>query len=593
MASACERVAGGVRWHVADAYRDVLLGPGGLRLDEWLRDGRARVVKHGPLRTVYRVELPALSFHVKHYRLVDRRGWLRELVRPAKARGEYRKTLAVAARGVPTFMPLGFGEREHRLRPGDSYLLTRSIDEAVPLTEFVGKTLPRLAADRHARVRQRLAVALGRLMARLHGAGVLHNDLHAGNLLIHLDRDDRPVLYLIDLHAARLCRPLGWRARRANLVMLNRWFVVKASRSDRLRFWRAYAAAVGCVKRSADAPPSAQAPTLPSVAEASGASALRLTHPTAADLEERTWVSNRWFFRNRDRRCLASNKYYQRLATRGAGGTVTGHVVRDLDPDAAAELCRDPDGPFRRADAKFLKDSRSSTVVEMRLPVGGVLRPVIYKRFHVTARRDPWVSLVRHSAALRSWVLGHGLRERHLPTPRPLAVFHRRHAGLGYEGYLLTEKVADAVDLHGFVAATAGLGPARGPAVRAKIDQLARLVRELHRRQLSHRDLKASNVLVPPPGQAATGFDAWLIDLVGAARHRRLRRRRRVQDLARLNASFYHGDALTRTDRLRFLRVYLLWGLRGREGWKRWWREVAAATEAKAARNRRNARPLA
>jgi hypothetical protein len=77
------------------------------------------------------------------------------------------------------------------------------------------------------------------------------------------------------------------------------------------------------------------------------------------------------------------------------------------------------------------------------------------------------------------------------------------------------------------------------------------------------------------------------------SRHRRLSRRRRVQNLARLHASFYRGGALTRTDKLRFLRVYLGWGLRGKEGWKAWWREVEQATQAKAQRNARNGRPLA
>ena len=40
------------------------------------------------------------------------------------------------------------------------------------------------------------------------------------------------------------------------------------------------------------------------------------------------------------------------------------------------------------------------------------------------------------------------LRDRWLPTPRPLAMFHRlRAGGLPAEGYLLTEKVPDAVGL--------------------------------------------------------------------------------------------------------------------------------------------------
>ena len=74
---------------------------------------------------------------------------------------------------------------------------------------------------------------------------------------------------------------------------------------------------------------------------------------------------------------------------------------------------------------------------------------------------------------------------------------------------------------------------------------------------------------------------------------RRLPHARRVQNLTRLNASFVHGGALTRTDRLRFLRVYLEWGLHGRTGWKSWWREVEQATEAKIRRNQRSGRPLA
>src|SRR5439155_3212374 len=121
-----------------------------------------------------------------------------------------------------------------------------------------------------------------------------------------------------------------------------------------------------------------------------------------------------------------------------------GHTVSDLDPAAVAALTANPDEPFRRPGVKLLKDSRSSTVAELELTVGGVPRRVIYKRFRVTAWSDPRANLVRRSPALRSWVYGHGLRERCLPTARPLAVLHRRRRGLSYEGYLLTEKIEGA-----------------------------------------------------------------------------------------------------------------------------------------------------
>ena len=60
----------GVHWHVAPAWKSVLLGPQGLRLDEWLAEGRVQIVKHASHRTVYRIELPDHAFYVKHYRVL-------------------------------------------------------------------------------------------------------------------------------------------------------------------------------------------------------------------------------------------------------------------------------------------------------------------------------------------------------------------------------------------------------------------------------------------------------------------------------------------------------------------------------------------
>jgi hypothetical protein len=140
-------------------------------------------------------------------------------------------------------------------------------------------------------------------------------------------------------------------------------------------------------------------------------------------------------------------------------------------------------------------------------------------------------------------------------------------------------------------------------------------VRHLHRCRLSHRDLKATNLLMTadlehqdspfqPVGAVARGASlasllplpaspVWFIDLVGVRLHAHLSRSRRWQNLARLNASFHESRALSRTDKLRFLRAYLLWNLKGKGAWKNWWRGIASATAHKVARNARNGRVLA
>jgi hypothetical protein len=176
--------AGGIRWQVASELRERLLSPTGLRLDEWLAKGQARVVKSGPHRTVYRVSLPGLDFHVKHYRLMDARALLRQLIRPSKARMEYDRARAVADRHVATITPLGLGEEIRAGTPGHSFLLTRSLDDVKPLNRLVERELPNWPAHQSARLRLSLASGLGAFIGRMHEAGIRHRDLHAGNLLV-------------------------------------------------------------------------------------------------------------------------------------------------------------------------------------------------------------------------------------------------------------------------------------------------------------------------------------------------------------------------------------------------------------------------
>jgi tRNA A-37 threonylcarbamoyl transferase component Bud32 len=587
MGPTIDLTAGGTVWRVrrgpdGPSAEEValLFGAEGPRLEEWLASGQAHIVKNGPHRTVYRVALASIDVHVKFYRPSGKRALAAlAALRNSPARREYVRTLAVAARGAPTLRPLAVGERGPGGR-GGSYLITATLPGACPLDGLLEKLPAERDLARQARLRMRLAVALGRLLAGMHEAGVTQWDLHPGNVLVQLGEEPR--LALIDLASVRLGGPLSWRASRANLVILNRWFMLRWGRADRLRCWRAYEEARWGARSRDKARPR--------------------------DLEWRTLVSNLRFWRQADDRCVSVNRYFRQVVGLTATGPVVGHAVADLPDEALAPLLADSDAPFTRGDVKVLKHAPTSSVVELGLPMEGVVRRVIYKRFAVAKWADPFVALLRPTPALRSYVMGHGLRLRGLPTPRPLAVWHRVRHGLRHEGYLITEKVADAQELVAFVSSLSALSSAERRAVlRPLIDQVARLIRTMHARHLSHRDLKASNLLVSSGGwriaakgvkeigaaaESKEGPQVWFIDLVGARRHGKLRRGRRLQNLARLHTSFYQHPDLTRTDKLRFLRVYLGWGLRGRLGWKRWWREVETATRAKVQRNLRTGRPL-
>ena len=218
----------------------------------------------------------------------------------------------------------------------------------------------------------------------------------------------------------------------------------------------------------------------------------------------------------------------------------------------------------------MLKNSRTSTVAETTMLVAGQPTRVIYKRFNRKKWIDPWLNLVRPSRAWRSWQAGQHLVSRGIPTPRNLAFLARKRAFraspfcwfLPHETYLATIKQDNVMTLAEYVRKVL---PTLDPsALRARSRHLnlalAHLIRALHERSLSHRDLKASNILVHLDC-LDTSDSLSLIDLVGVRLINPVPQRRRIQNLARLSVSLASAVGRTRTETLRFLRAYLPWGL--------------------------------
>jgi len=546
-----------VEGEVLPSWRPVLFGPDGLRLEQWLRDGQARLVKHGPQRSVYRVDAAQTSFFVKHYRC--RRWWqaLAHWFRASPSRREFRRARETLRRQVPTAEPLAWIDSRRGALVYDNFLVTRAIGGSCTLEECIQACLPRLPSADAARLRRKLTLSLARLCAAAHRQGIDHNDLHLGNALVCLDTchtaadDDRlPELSLIDLPGVRLARPLNRRRTVAALTMLGSACADLATQSDQWRFWRAYVA------------------ERPELREER-----KLARRIAASIPHR----RRRVARSRDRRALKTNRdfYFCR------SGRSRAWAVSDLARERLTRLLEDPGQLLTGNLHRVFKLSHRSVVVQAELPLATAEVSVAYKRVRP---RNWWKTVLhyfRRNPALEAWHYGHALLLRGIATARPLAVVERPRRGLPAEGYLATQWIAGANNLHVYAWQLTRRSEAeRRRRTRQVAESLGRLLGRMHAWHVSHRDLKGCNILLV---ERDDSVECHLIDADSVRLPRRLSPFFRAFNLARLATSLEAHCWVTRADRLRFLRAYLGELHRRDPGawpadWKRAWRAVAKAT---------------
>jgi len=461
-----------VRWREASPeVRDAV--------EAWLAGARAGVdLRDNPRRRLVRIETAdGRTLALKQFRSASGRHATRERVKArsgfAPVAREARALARAHAAGVPVAEPLG----QAVLASGDP-LLVLAFVEGISLA----------AALRAPGVERRALLAgLGRAVAALHAAGLVHGDLHHGNVQVG---SAGPVL--LDLQHARDAT----RERRLrDLGFLDHSLRGLLSAGDRLRLLRA---ALGLAARPSPRDRVALREAL-----------------RAGDARAREHA------RSRTRRALRPGRAYGALDLAGERGL----RVRELPADAIAEALR---RHRSESDASVLRLKRDRRSRVSALQVGD--HAIVVKEVLARGWARPLADLLRGSPARRAWRAGHGLRFRGIGAARPLAFVERRRFGLPIASALLLEHLSDDVP-----ADRALLDAPECFDADAVVAALGRLALALHRAGVRHDDLKASHVLLRPAARREP--ETRLIDLEGVRLDAALSDTDRLHALAQLNAS--------------------------------------------------------
>ena len=178
------------------------------------------------------------SLHVKK---LKRRGLLftlKYLFQRSRARRLFVRHLALIERGVPTLRPVAALSERWGPFLKRSYLITEQLDALPFFTLWEKEIYPE--GNLPAR-RRTVMLAVAKLIALMHRAGVFHRDLKSSNILVKTAGE--PVI--ADLDGAKTARSLSYGQRVRDLARLSTSLVPLANMADRHVFLKTYIAELG------------------------------------------------------------------------------------------------------------------------------------------------------------------------------------------------------------------------------------------------------------------------------------------------------------------------------------------------------------
>jgi serine/threonine protein kinase len=502
----------GWRWTIAEGATEwlppaLLDDPEAFLLD----NPPQRPLKESLVRRACIIPGPKGDLFLKQYKI---RGFVEEwkyLVVSSKARKEWQMAQQALAQGIPTPVPLAMAERRNRRFLQDALLITQAISPSSPLIELIP-----------ARGDKELFFQAARLLRQAHGAGILHQDLHAGNILAGMTEKK---LYLIDLHRSRFLKSISRRRRIWNLAQffysLQAWLTPEAKKAFLQQYNEAEDIFQGGLEQD-----------LREIARQEAR--LHLRH-----------------MRSRTKRCLKESGGFS--VAKEHGWQIWSR--RGWKPQGLLKIVTRHRDIVARSKEGLIKVDRRTAITlfnykETRLCVKEYRYPGPWQR---------WKELFRRSKGRKGWLMGNGLVVRGIGGVIPQALLEKRRKGLLQEAFLIMETPPGYSELDRYLMEAFQAHRADDSCREAFLNAFAGFMAHLYLHNIIHRDLKTCNIMVQE------GEDTWhfgLVDMDDVRMNKKIGLRRFLKGLIQLHTST--PLFMEMSDRMRFLTRYLR--LIGRDG---------------------------
>ena len=461
-----------------------------------------RVIKESPVRSALIVSALKRDLFLKRYKVRGIKEGLKYSFIPSKAQREWVMARLAVSRGIPTPLPFAVGEARKWGVLKEAFLITQAISVSLPLIELVQES-----------EKDDYIWCAARLIKMVHEAGLFHQDLHAGNILVQRDEGQ---LYLIDLHRCKAMRKVSERRRLWNLAQflysINRWMATE----ERERFLRLY--------------------------YNEGQASEEKPAQVLKNIEMLQKKIHRRHIKSRTKRCLKNSGGFFTLKRKAWQIWAR----RRWKVEELLEIIQIHKSIAEEKKEGLIKDDRRTTLTLLEFAE----RRICVKEYRYESAGLKIKALVQGSKARKGWFQGNGLLVRGIEGINPEALLQKRRWGYLQESFLIMETLADYLELKKYLGIFKD--PHRNVArKRAFIKGLAAFMANLYKLEITHRDLKISNIMVKEDG------NTWyftLTDWEDLRLDKHISDRRIIKGLVQMNTSTPFFISLK--DRIRFLKEY-------------------------------------
>ncbi len=423
---------------------------------------------------------------------------LKYMIFPSKGRKEWFIAYQSGKRHLNVPKPIGWLERIQQGFVRESYYLSEAIESNGSLADST-----ELLKD------EKILTELIKMLLRMHGSGLFHQDLHAGNFLWNGES-----LFLIDLHRARLVRSLSLTQRLGNLAQLFHSLRSFWGNKEYERFLARYfeGDSISSQKKKAY---------------------LQTVYSRMDRLQRRQWKS-------RTKRCVKESTEFVVQKEKG----VTVYRRRDFQLDHLKRALEKHLSFVQQNPSSLVKQSPE---VKVSIVEVGSDR-ICVKQFFYPHWQDCIRTPFRRSKGLKAWIGGHGLKVRGVSSLNLFALKEQKRWFGKTESVLIMEAPEGAEELDRFLCK----GWDGVDEKRKYIETFALWLAQLHQRDIYHQDMKACNILVL---RKQNGWEFRLLDLEDVRFDTKVNEEKLFKNLLQLNTSV--PSFITLRDRMRFLRTYL------------------------------------